>query len=87
MSAGDNFLKALFILPAQLVDPFSGALFQLGMVLVLPGADSGLQGLDLSQAHQHEVYHLWDLCAAANKKAALQVSPERGFSYTSASRC
>ena len=52
MSAGGYFLKALLVLPAQLLHPLGRSLFQFGMILVFPGAGRRLEGFELPQAHQ-----------------------------------
>src|ERR1039458_8657907 len=52
MSTVGYSFQAPIVFPAQLLNPLSGSLLQLRVVLVLPRAPGGLQGLDLAQAHQ-----------------------------------
>src|SRR5450432_2170205 len=52
MSAGGYFFKAMVVFAAQLLHPLGGSLFELGMVLVLPGTGNRFQCLDLAQSHQ-----------------------------------
>jgi hypothetical protein len=52
MSAGGKLLEALVVFSPQLLHPPGGSLFEFGVVLVLPRAGDGFQGLDLAQARQ-----------------------------------
>jgi hypothetical protein len=52
MLAGYHFLKALFVLPAQLVHPPRCSVFQFGMIFVFPGTGSGFNGLELAKPHE-----------------------------------
>jgi hypothetical protein len=52
MLASGHFLKALFVLPAQLVHPPRCSAFQFGMIFGFPGTGSSFQGLELAEAHE-----------------------------------
>ena len=50
--AGRHFLKALFVLAAQLVHPPRCSVFQFGMIFVFPGTGGRFKCLDLAQPHE-----------------------------------
>jgi len=63
MSAAGHFLEALIVFTAQLADVLGRPLFQLGMILFIPG-DEGIEGLKLAPAHQFLLGRLGEKAAA-----------------------
>jgi hypothetical protein len=64
--AGRHFLKALLIVPAQLVEQLGCSVFQLGMILILPGTGSSVDGFELAQPHKLFFSGLGEEFAAAS---------------------
>ena len=52
LAAGAYFAVPLFVLPSHLGDPRCGAPLEFRMLPVLPRADGGFEGLNLTEAHQ-----------------------------------
>ncbi len=63
MSAEGHFFEALIVFATQLADVLGRPLFQLGMILFIPG-DEGIEGLKLAPAHKLLLSRLGEKAAA-----------------------